>query len=282
MDTSFRNVLTTRPPGLDGLFADPPGVVVLDWEKAALHEERLGHFGENGEGFEVVGQVAIGLLNTDCLPGKSANDSHRKPLSVQVIRLCAPRAKMLYQLRLAGMRWAEIDGRGATVPQRHPARQLSRALKNARRRLSTMIRKARAMERRGENVDVEGMVDQFIARFANEARRIYKPSVKRTKHAQLRHRGGDRPTSSAWADAREVATDKVLFDTRRETYVVIGKKGRAHVFTQTGRHVTSLRLAEVRSKEKLGVNDGVQSMRTEHRIFRQMVTAGRQSRPSHG
>ncbi|MEE2788941.1 MAG: hypothetical protein VX589_16515 [Myxococcota bacterium] len=275
--------LETRPPGLDALFTDPPGVVVLEWAKDDLHEERLSHFGEEGDGFEVVAQAAIGLLNKDCVPGKSASDSSRKPVIIQVIRLCAPRSKALYQIRIAGMRWAEIDGVSAKVPQRHPARQLSRALANARRRLTANVRKANAMARRGEAVDLEDVVNQFIARFATEARRIYRPAGKRTKHAQLRHRSGERPTSNAWADAREVAADKLLYDTRRETYIVIGKKGRAHVFTQTGQHVTSLRLAEGEIDSKVRRRRWRIVAPTEYRSFRQLIESGRRSqRKSHG
>jgi hypothetical protein len=45
----------------------------------------------------------------------------------------------------------------------------------------------------------------------------------------------------ALADLARAAPENLLFDTRRETLVVVGDRGRAHVFNLAGKLVTSVR-----------------------------------------
>jgi hypothetical protein len=76
------------------------------------------------------------------------------------------------------------------------------------------------------------------------ARRIEKPrraDERRTRHARGRHAEGDRPTAQALADLARAGGEQLLVDTRRETLVVLGARGRAHLFSPGGKHVTSIR-----------------------------------------
>ncbi len=45
----------------------------------------------------------------------------------------------------------------------------------------------------------------------------------------------------ALADLARATPENLLFDTRRETLVVVGERGRAHVFNRDGKLVTSVR-----------------------------------------
>jgi hypothetical protein len=45
----------------------------------------------------------------------------------------------------------------------------------------------------------------------------------------------------ALADLRRTGREGLLFDTRHETLVALGDRGRAHVFNLEGKHVTSIR-----------------------------------------
>jgi len=45
----------------------------------------------------------------------------------------------------------------------------------------------------------------------------------------------------ALTDLARARPDRILFDTRNETVVVLGERGRAHVFNLEGRLVTSIR-----------------------------------------
>ncbi len=55
--------------------------------------------------------------------------------------------------------------------------------------------------------------------------------VKKTEHGQKRAAEG-RPTGRAWNDAQEAGETEILFDTKSEYYIVLGSRGRVHVFKQ--------------------------------------------------
>ncbi|MGH7150987.1 MAG: hypothetical protein ACREIU_09830, partial [Planctomycetota bacterium] len=62
----------------------------------------------------------------------------------------------------------------------------------------------------------------------------------RTGHGRERSDAGLRPTALAFPEAREAGAHRIYADERGSTLVVLGKAGRAHVFTADGRHVTSV------------------------------------------
>jgi len=66
---------------------------------------------------------------------------------------------------------------------------------------------------------------------------------RKTLHARERHAQSDRPTEMALADLARAGRDDVMVDRRQETLVVLGDKGRAHVFNPGGKLVTSIRYA---------------------------------------
>ncbi len=84
---------------------------------------------------------------------------------------------------------------------------------------------------------IEGMVNAVARRLEKD----WRGKERRTRHGQQRHDEKDRPTRMALADLARAAPENLLFDTRRETLVVVGDRGRAHVFNLGGKLVTSVR-----------------------------------------
>ncbi|MFN7965934.1 MAG: hypothetical protein U0V87_09650 [Acidobacteriota bacterium] len=84
---------------------------------------------------------------------------------------------------------------------------------------------------------LDGLVQSLARRLGRDER----AKGRRTMHAEERHESGDRPTRVALADLAAASDDKIVFDTRRNTLVVLGEKGRAHVFNVDGKLVTSVR-----------------------------------------
>jgi hypothetical protein len=56
----------------------------------------------------------------------------------------------------------------------------------------------------------------------------------------------------ALPDLAHATPENLLFDTRRETLVVVGDKGRAHVFSLTGKLVTSVRYSPAAIERRRG------------------------------
>jgi len=89
---------------------------------------------------------------------------------------------------------------------------------------------------------LEAATAPILARLRSDVARIFAGDRGRTEPAKTRHQSGTRPTSEARVEAENATDERILTDERRATYVVLGRKGRAHVFAGDGRHVTSLRL----------------------------------------
>ena len=86
---------------------------------------------------------------------------------------------------------------------------------------------------------IEGLIEGLARRLEKGKR----AQARRTKHAAERHDQGDRPTRMALADLAGAKDEDVLLDTQRRTFIVLGEKGRAHVFNRQGKLVTSIRYA---------------------------------------
>lgn len=95
--------------------------------------------------------------------------------------------------------------------------------------------------RRIAEASLSKRLDGLIQSMARRLGRDERAKGRRTLHAEERHESGDRPTRVALADLATAPDDKIVFDTRRNTLVVLGDKGRAHVFSLDGRLVTSVR-----------------------------------------
>jgi hypothetical protein len=100
---------------------------------------------------------------------------------------------------------------------------------------------------KGRSKKAEAAAERRIAGLVEGlARRLEKgkrAQARRTKHAAERHDQGDRPTRMALADLAAAKDEDVLLDTQRRTFIVLGEKGRAHVFNRQGKLVTSIRYA---------------------------------------
>ena len=84
---------------------------------------------------------------------------------------------------------------------------------------------------------ITGLLDG-LARRLEKGRRAKE---RRTRHAEERHGQGDRPTRMALTDLAQAKDEDVLLDTQKRTFVVLGERGRAHVFNRQGKIVTSVR-----------------------------------------
>jgi len=252
--------LRLRPPGMDRLFAEPPGVVSLKCGDQDLSEHRLAAFEASADTWAVMGQVVIGLIADDLDPRGKGD---RFVLTVQVLKTTYA-GRTRFRLGLLGCSRRHVDTLAARGSERSPAEQLRRTLRAGRRTLENLEK------RRLNEVEETERIDSMLSTLRSDLSRIFSGKGHRTKHAQQRHRSGARPTSQAVSDARSASIEKVLFDVPRETFVILGRKGRAHVFSRTARHVTSMRL-----------EDGEVTRKKNRRRWREVTTAEYQSLRQH-
>ncbi len=221
------------------VFADTPQVIALVQDGASLSPDVLPEFGGAGNALSVVGQVVAGLLPAAYAPG----DGHdRVALTVQVVQMPDAGRRGRFRLNLLGTSWEGIAAVLATEGAHSPAEGLRSAIAAARHRLEAQSRHLRKREKAAENTDPHAGAMAVLTDLQRDIERVFRGHKWRTRHAEHRHRSGKRPTVTAVGEARNAPDNRLLHDINRKTIVVLGRKGRAHVFSQQGKHVTSLQL----------------------------------------
>lgn len=81
----------------------------------------------------------------------------------------------------------------------------------------------------------------LLGGIARRLARVQRSRDRRTHHAEARHNSGERPTRMAILDLSRAEDQDILVDERRATVVVLGDRGRAHMFNKEGKLVTSVR-----------------------------------------
>jgi hypothetical protein len=77
-----------------------------------------------------------------------------------------------------------------------------------------------------------------MQRFAQSLDRGHRQTRRRTHHAEQR-RQQDRPVHMAFNDATRAKDDILLYEERSDAVVVPGPQGRIHLFSRSGKHMTS-------------------------------------------
>lgn len=88
---------------------------------------------------------------------------------------------------------------------------------------------------------LRGRIEGLLGGIARRLEQRHRSRDRRTRHAERRHAEGDRPTRMAVQDLARAKDEEILADTRKNTWIVLGQRGRAHVFSPSGKLVTSIR-----------------------------------------
>ncbi len=227
-----RLLLARRDEEVEDLFRERGPLVVRRMEEDELLRDLLPPFREGPGRFRLHGQVVAGWYRVPDRTGApralavtfqvvSAGRPGRRRLGLNVLG-CGPDGESLESLfdRLGRIPWLDAARWAQDV--------LARIERDQRRSRGT----DRLLDRR-----VAGVLGGLARRLARRER----ARSRRTRHAELRHEQGNRPTEMAILDLSRAEPGRILRDTRRGTFIVLGERGRAHVFSDAGKHVTSVR-----------------------------------------
>ena len=230
--TDFADLALARgDPRLEGIYRDPPEPMAIYDSGTALRADQLRIFGGRSGVFNILGQVALGYL-----PFTISRGEHREvfSLTLQAIEARRRDGGILLELNVLGrapegtlQQWIDEAFDGA----------VHRAVRLARRRIRDVGRRSRG---RRDRKDLEARVEPHLNELARTLERFYRQVGRRTVHVQDRRRQGDRPTQKAMEDARGVQAGALFWDDKHGTYVVLGPRGRTHVFSPEGLHITSV------------------------------------------
>ncbi len=216
-----------------------------------LTAELLAAFRDRDTGYHVHGQVTAGWFRIT-RPDKT---KAVLALSLQVLSSAAPRRNRGKGRRPHRRLVLNVLGRG---PDGEPLEELYARLgampwkpvvywgqQVLQKIESSQGRKSATPEALSHRV--EGMLES-MARRLEQGRRARE---RRTGHAEKRHHQGDRPTRMAYTDLARSDGESFLRDERRETMIVLGERGRAHVFNLEGKLVTSVRYSPESIERKI-------------------------------
>lgn len=238
---SFINVcIERREERVDQLYGLKPDVIAIVQEPDELEEGLLPDFGKGDQAYRLLGQVVAGLLPPSL--DRSVRSETRIAMTLQLIETQGRGGGRRIRLNVLGLGLDDLSEAAAKGGPRSPAEALRRTLMSLRERVDVLGRRHARSVRAKEPLDLEAEVRPILRKLRSDIERIFRSSKRRTTHAEQRHISGERPTGDAMNDVAHASVEHFFHDTRRNTVVILGSRGRAHVFSVAGKHVTSLRL----------------------------------------
>lgn len=223
-------LLEVRHPRLEELFeGDGKQLLAVYLDGPSLKSAQLEVFGRMSRAYDILGQVAFGFVRVG---------QERVALTAQAVEVRGLDGLPRAELNLLGL----VPGEGGIwelLELLHYGR-IKDLLAEARRKIqllngATLIKRARKGPRGINEADSE----RVLKGLARRLEKIGRQARRRTSHAEIR-RGHLRPTYKALEDAVLAPPERILWDARRKTVVVLGPRQRAHVFSPEGKHITSL------------------------------------------
>jgi hypothetical protein len=223
-------LLERADPRVDQLYEDPPRFLAYVATGADLAAGLLPAFRDRQVGFRLHGQVAAGWYRGTDAAG------HPEPvaLSLQVASTRIGAGRRLYGLNLVAV------GPGGESLEAFCSR-LGEIPWTAQVRWGQSVLEQIGGTRKGGDPERERRIRGLLAGLAFRLEKDRRARERRTLHAGERHSQGDRPTRMALADLARAPAESVVVDARHDTLVVLGERGRAHVWNRSGKLVTSIR-----------------------------------------
>lgn len=214
---------------VEQLYGARPGLIALQLRGRELKERQLAAFGKSSKTYGLLGQVVVGYLPL------SRGEGELLALTFQAVevrdRQGAPRVELN---TLCGLPAAQELAEALVDRQRYVLEARAIAL-DALAKLNREMAALPPLKAR----DQMRIVPEILRRLVTELERGKRLGARRTDHAVDRQELLARPVDKAMADLREAKPDRFYLDAKTQTIVVHADKGRCHVFSESGRHVTS-------------------------------------------
>jgi hypothetical protein len=193
-----------------------------------LTSEQLESFGKNSLTYRIWGQVVAGYVLVE---------GQRMALSVQIVENKA------HQLRVQVLAPEALQAALVDTPKaaRSSLHRVYEALQEARHSMTEISHLWEAHHGRKRLSEIREKVFSVLRHLAHSIERKGRQRVRRTAHAEKRG-NQQRPVHAARDDLTQAADTDFYRDRFRGSVVVTGKSGRAHVFNDEGKHITSFML----------------------------------------
>ncbi|MEE9391498.1 MAG: hypothetical protein V3W41_03235 [Planctomycetota bacterium] len=225
-------------PEFEILSSERPRSVILAVDREDLVSNRMPIFAKRDRVYDIRGQILIGYFRQN-----GADNEGKFAVTIQIIR-SSTRSKVV---RL-GLNTIGIlpDGRGAeTLLGSDEPYGFIELLRRADWSLAAINQELKRLDPGLRLKAAAEAATQLLADMASGLKRHDRREQWRTDHARGRAEQQDRPTGMAQADLVSVRFDRLYEDLKEKTWIVLGAKGRTHVFSpEDGRHITSLQVGK--------------------------------------
>jgi len=221
-----QSLLNAGDERVDQLYLEPPAVLTRFSEGSLLQNRRLSAFGMASKTYVIICQVTLGfiVLYRD-YPEKVA-------LTFQAVERRERDGARDIQVHLLKSR--KDDWVWDSIRANPDFDWLVDALRKCRKTISTLLKKP-------QNAAWLEKTKTTMRQFQRDLDQGQRKTRSKTRHAHERKRIA-RPTSSAFEDLTQASSERFFCDTRTAAIAVLGPKGRCHIFSQSGRHITSFHI----------------------------------------
>ena len=254
-------------PDMERLFDDRPRALGHYTPGVWLRRNLLPSFRENTGGDRLIAQVVAGYF-----PLPDAVDPRGVALTLHLMESRTPGGDVAYDLNVlcGGL---SSDRLGAAVAERRE-RSLARFVMSVRtqiRELSERLIEVRRQGQRPRRNKIRDEACELFSRIPAGLDKIHRQGARRTVHAEDRARQSDRPTASAFEDARSSRDENYYRDRKEGTIVVRGPNNRVHVFRDDGTHITSIVYSGATIRDRQQARRWVPLAAKELRAFREAL-----------
>ena len=221
-------------PQIDLLYGEHPGPAVCWRGEGELLDEILPEYLNDSLFARPVGALLAGGFPIQDLPGETLS------ITALILESRAGRVVPRYSLNLL----CEVPAPHhiATITADYSRSLLAcwiGALRSSLHQFQEQLVVEASRGKRGSLKSTREKIVDLLIESRSQLETLRRRDDRRTQHAQKRSEDPHRPTSAALGDL--LASDgSDLFEDRKESTLVLrGPQGRIHIFTSTGRHITS-------------------------------------------
>ncbi|MDY0058178.1 MAG: hypothetical protein RBU45_00065 [Myxococcota bacterium] len=256
--------LSLVPERADRLFGPHAETLALVHRGDRLCRELLPEFGRASLGLVLLAQLDLGFFDLG---------RERICASFQALRVHPQGGRPRLLLHPVGLRPRELEVEpeelGGLDPL--PLRDLLRA--SHERLQGLLLKEAGGPPRDEPSAALADLAEGVLNKLKGGLERMFRQRERRTRHAGERSQEPGRPVEQALRDATAVAAGDLLCDAHRRTLIVLGPRGRAHVFSATAQLVTSLKLDRDAVRRRMDRERWRTADASELAAFRQALAA---------
>lgn len=237
-------LLDEKDPEVDRLFGKHAAILVRTQRGKDLREEQLGSYGRASKTYSILGQITMGYLK---VPAKweKALGGDRLALTFQVVETRDERGR--FALRCNTLAGGLLPEELRDLLQEPSIAWVDNLRRGFNERLEQLQREANSARKKHDNKAYQACmarVPKLLRNFATFLEKGQRQKGRRTQHVEERKSSKQRPTHKALEDLAIVKRENAYTDLVKDTLVVLGKQGRAHVFSKEGKQVTSFQIGQ--------------------------------------